>query len=92
MMTPPRATTHGVELPSPDDDGDAMTLPSAPVLEGARNCRSPKMQELLQDRRWGSTHTHLTHSLMTRRLWVWVDHGYRYRYAQMYWQVTCADP
>jgi hypothetical protein len=61
-ITLPQATTRRVELPSPDDDDDTMTSPSAPVLEGACNCGSPEMQELLQDRRRGSTHIHLTHS------------------------------
>jgi hypothetical protein len=87
-ITSLRATTCGVELPSPDNDDEAMMLPSAPVLKGAHNYRSPEMQELLQDRRWGLTRTRLT----THRLRVQVDHRYRYRYAQMYQQATCVDP
>ena len=59
--------SRGGTLPSPDDDVMSSSS-SAPVLEGARNCGSPKMQELLQDRRWGSTCTRLTFSLTTRRL------------------------
>jgi hypothetical protein len=41
----------GVSLPSPEDDNDAMSSSSssAPVFEGARNCRSPQLQELLRD-------------------------------------------
>jgi hypothetical protein len=43
----------GRTLPSPDDDNNVMSSSPAPVLEGAHNCRSPEMQELLDDgRQW----------------------------------------
>jgi hypothetical protein len=71
--------SQGGTLPSPDNDDDAMSSSSsAPVLEGAHNCGSPEMQELLQDRKWGSTRTRLTRSSTTRTLRVRVDHGYGY--------------
>ena len=38
--------------PSPDDDDAMSSLSSAPVIEGARNCGSPQMQELIYDGRW----------------------------------------
>jgi hypothetical protein len=42
----------GTLLSCDNDDIHTMSLSSpAPVLEGARNCGSPKMQELLHDRR-----------------------------------------
>ena len=51
-MTPLQATAHGVDpYPGPDDD-DAMLSSSAPVIEGAYNCGSPQMQELIYDGRW----------------------------------------
>jgi hAT family C-terminal dimerisation region len=51
-MTPTTAShcSQGGILPNPDDDNDVMlSLSPAPVLEGAHNCRSPEMQELLHD-------------------------------------------
>jgi hypothetical protein len=41
----------GGTLPSPDNNNNVMLSSPAPVLEGACNCGSPEMQELLDDRR-----------------------------------------
>ena len=51
--TLPRASARGVgPYPGLDDnDDDAMSSSSAPVLEGARNCGSSQMQELVHDGR-----------------------------------------
>ena len=59
-MTGPRQHCHEqllagwIPTPSPnDDDNDLVSSSSsAPVLEGARNCRSSQMQELHNGRRW----------------------------------------
>ena len=92
--TPVAATAHKVESgvlmddnnripwPSPahGDDDDVMSLlSSAPVLEGACNCGSPKMQDLLYDgRQWVDLYPpdpwFITCRLCTGKaqVWVWV--------------------
>ena len=71
-----------IPWPSPahdDDDNVMSSLSSAPVLEGAHNCRSPKMQDLLHDGRqrvdlYPPDPWFITHSLCTGKaqVWVWV--------------------
>jgi hypothetical protein len=47
-----RQRRDALALPSPHDNDNAMlSSSSAPVLEGAHNCRSPQMQDLLHDGR-----------------------------------------
>jgi hypothetical protein len=51
--TPTSNCSWGGTLSSPDNDNDMMSSSPAPVLKGACNCRSPEMQELLDDgRQW----------------------------------------
>jgi hypothetical protein len=64
----------GGTLPSPDDDNNMMLSSSpAPVLKGAHNCRSPEMQELLNDRRQWVNPCLPDLWLMTHRLQVQVQ-------------------
>ena len=62
--------------PSPDDDNPLWLLSSAPALEGARNCGSSQMQELLVNNVMGDSGSTRTSDpwLMTHGLWVWVRH------------------
>ena len=66
--------------PNPDDNNPLLLLSSAPVLEGACNCGSSQMQELLVNMMGDSGSTHTSDPcLMTCGLWVWVRWGYRHR-------------
>jgi hypothetical protein len=77
--SPLRATAHGVDpYPGPNDDDAMSSSSSAPVIEGACNCGSPQMQELIYDGRWwvDPYPPDLQVAGMGKVwVWVWVTHG-----------------